>query len=106
MRPVTVSGEPGPRYLPDIAYDANRNVMVLFGGGDPSGTTLYDDTWEFDGTSWRKITASSPAPGAEAMHHGMQVPYVMYQGDLRAELAGEEITQDRVLANFFERTRA
>jgi ribose transport system ATP-binding protein len=32
--------------------------------------------------------------------------YVMYRGDLRAELAGEEITQDRVLANFFERTRA
>lgn len=30
----------------------------------------------------------------------------MYRGDLRAELAGEEITQDRVLANFFERTRA
>jgi ribose transport system ATP-binding protein len=32
--------------------------------------------------------------------------YVMYRGDLRAELAGTEITQDRVLANFFERTRA
>ena len=32
--------------------------------------------------------------------------YVMYRGDLRAELAGAEITQDRVLANFFERTRA
>jgi ribose transport system ATP-binding protein len=32
--------------------------------------------------------------------------YVMYRGDMRAELAGAEITQDRVLANFFERTRA
>jgi ribose transport system ATP-binding protein len=32
--------------------------------------------------------------------------YVMYRGDLRAELAGEQITQDRVLAHFFERTRA
>jgi ribose transport system ATP-binding protein len=32
--------------------------------------------------------------------------YVMYRGDLRAELKGAEITQDRVLANFFERTRA
>lgn len=31
--------------------------------------------------------------------------YVMYRGDLRAELAGEQITQDRVLASFFERTR-
>jgi len=32
--------------------------------------------------------------------------YVMYRGDLRAELEGAQITQDRVLANFFERARA
>ncbi len=32
--------------------------------------------------------------------------YVMYRGELRAELEGSEITQDRVLANFFERTQA
>jgi ribose transport system ATP-binding protein len=32
--------------------------------------------------------------------------YVMYRGDMRAELEGGEITQDRVLANFFERARA
>jgi len=32
--------------------------------------------------------------------------YVMYRGDMRAELQGAEITQDRVLANFFERARA
>lgn len=32
--------------------------------------------------------------------------YVMYRGDLRVELKGEQITQDRVLAHFFERTRA
>ena len=32
--------------------------------------------------------------------------YVMYRGELRAELAGAEITQDRVLGHFFERRRA
>jgi ribose transport system ATP-binding protein len=32
--------------------------------------------------------------------------YVMYRGELRAELQGNQITQDRVLANFFERTQA
>ncbi|HML06712.1 MAG TPA: sugar ABC transporter ATP-binding protein [Xanthobacteraceae bacterium] len=32
--------------------------------------------------------------------------YVMYRGELRAELAGSQITQDRVLANFFERAQA
>jgi ribose transport system ATP-binding protein len=29
--------------------------------------------------------------------------YVMYRGELRAELAGAEITEDRVLSHFFER---
>jgi ribose transport system ATP-binding protein len=32
--------------------------------------------------------------------------YVMYRGELRAELAGAQITQDQVLANFFERAQA
>jgi ribose transport system ATP-binding protein len=32
--------------------------------------------------------------------------YVMYRGELRAELEGSQITQDRVLANFFERAHA
>jgi ribose transport system ATP-binding protein len=32
--------------------------------------------------------------------------YVMYRGEQRAELEGAQITQDRVLANFFERTQA
>ncbi len=31
--------------------------------------------------------------------------YVMYRGEIRAELEGPQITQDRVLANFFERTQ-
>ena len=32
--------------------------------------------------------------------------YVMYRGELRVELEGSQITQDRVLANFFERAHA
>ena len=32
--------------------------------------------------------------------------YVMYRGEQRAELEGAQITQDRVVENFFERTQA
>ncbi len=32
--------------------------------------------------------------------------YIMYRGELRAELAGAEITEDRVLSHFFEREAA
>ena len=46
---------PSARYLTDVAYDLRRNVLVLFGGGARDSATLYDDTWEFDGSSWRRI---------------------------------------------------
>jgi hypothetical protein len=43
-----------PRYLPAVAFDARRSVLVVYGGGDPAGMTLYSDTWEYDGTRWRR----------------------------------------------------
>lgn len=53
--PQTSSPDPGARLLTDIAYDEMRNVMVMFGGTNATGTTLFDDTWEFDGTRWRRV---------------------------------------------------
>ena len=50
--PLSLSGEPGQRYLADVAYDERRNVMVLFGGG--TDTSVLGDTWEFDGKVWQK----------------------------------------------------
>ena len=47
--------EPGARYLPAAACDSRRRVLVLFGGGDPAGTALLADTWEFDGAAWRRV---------------------------------------------------
>jgi hypothetical protein len=47
---------PGSRYLPAIAYDPQRQVTVLFGGGDPATDQLLSDTWEFAVTTgWRRI---------------------------------------------------
>ena len=45
---------PSGRLLTDAAYDERRNVLVLFGGTDMAGT-MFSDTWEFDGTTWRRI---------------------------------------------------
>lgn len=46
---------PSPRYLPAVAYDPIRRVLVLFGGGSVTGMNLYADTWEYDGTLWREL---------------------------------------------------
>lgn len=48
---------PGPRYLPGVAYDADRQVTVLFGGGNPATDGLLSDTWEYSPSSgWRRIS--------------------------------------------------
>ena len=43
-----------PRFLPAVAFDPVRRILVLFGGGATTGTSLYSDTWEFDGTRWQR----------------------------------------------------
>lgn len=52
---------PGARYNHAMAFDASRGRVVLFGGGNPNeiGSTFFpsgfDDTWEWDGTTWSKL---------------------------------------------------
>jgi hypothetical protein len=55
---------PSGRTRPAMAYDAGRGVTVLFGGFNNGGgitPVAYNDTWEWNGTSWQQIaTATSP----------------------------------------------
>lgn len=78
------SGGPKPRWPGALAYDAARSRTVLFGGVTPgSPTTLFADTWEWDGSSWSLATAAvSPAPrGAAAMaHDGARGRTVLFGG--------------------------
>ena len=53
---LPTSGSPGARYLTAMVYDPDRQVTVLFGGGDASSNGLYDDTWEYSvATGWRRV---------------------------------------------------
>lgn len=52
--PLAAAGGPRARYLPGVAFDARRRVLVVFGGGDPSSDALFSDTWEFDGAAWHQ----------------------------------------------------
>lgn len=40
---LTASGSPGTRYGSSAVYDTTDNVMILFGGGNGSGS--FNDTW-------------------------------------------------------------
>ncbi|HAV60773.1 MAG TPA: hypothetical protein DCY13_00210, partial [Verrucomicrobiales bacterium] len=77
-------GSPGDRAGHSMAYDIHRDVTVFFGGDIPGGGPehYFNETWEYDGTLWRKITITGPVPPKRAM----------------AAMAYDEIARHMVLA--------
>jgi len=63
----TQSGTSGPsaRHGHAMAWDPQRNVVVLFGGAGPPGgggpDQMSDETWEWDGT-WHRVGGLVPPP--------------------------------------------
>ena len=53
---------PSPRYFQGMAHDGRRGVIVLFGGFNQGN--LFEDTWEWDGSSWKQAAAPGPSPRA------------------------------------------
>ncbi|MFY9343493.1 MAG: kelch repeat-containing protein [Planctomycetota bacterium] len=54
---------PSPRSGAAMTYDAARNVCVLFGGSNLTITSVNDDTWEWNGTTWVLRTPLVRPPG-------------------------------------------
>ncbi len=67
----TPATSPPVRYGAGLAFDAQRQRVVLFGGStklNQAGGVMgddFDDTWEWDGTTWaeRQLTGPRPAAG-------------------------------------------
>ena len=58
---ITTTNSPQGRYTHGFAYDSGRQVAVLF-GGDNTGYSRLNDTWEYDGTDWQQADpVQSPA---------------------------------------------
>jgi hypothetical protein len=55
---------PAPRKWPAAAYDSHRAVVVLHGGREGEGRSgaSLDDTWIWDGQSWRQAQVEGPSP--------------------------------------------
>ncbi len=56
---------PSARAGHEMAYDAARGEVVLFGGHDGA---YRDDTWVWNGTSWTEKTGLATKPGARSWH--------------------------------------
>lgn len=95
-----VSSEgPGPRTFPAMAYDHLRRVVVLFGGNrvlfgrSQDENRFLNDTWEWDGHSWRQTKVVGPSPRAEAAiaFDGKRGRMVLFGGHNRSGIAGSRL---------------
>jgi len=50
---IDTPNSPPPRIWHGMAYDSNRQVVVVYGGEGESGNLF--DTWEYDGSTWTQI---------------------------------------------------
>ncbi|MBE2197368.1 MAG: hypothetical protein IAE79_02080 [Anaerolinea sp.] len=90
-KPVqSVENAPPARVFHQMIYDSRRHVVVLFGGDvllakpDAEDEVYFDDTWEFDGKTWKEIKTTIAPP--ERRGHGMMYDayrdvVVMYGGE-------------------------
>lgn len=71
---------PSARYYHCMAYDANRGVVVMFGG--QTSSSRMSDTWEWDGYLWtqRTPTTRPPARSQAAMVYDTQRKKVLLFG--------------------------
>jgi hypothetical protein len=59
---VTPAGaSPAPRMRHALVHDGLRHRTVLFGGRNDAGD-LFQDTWEWDGSTWTEVTPAGPSP--------------------------------------------
>jgi hypothetical protein len=67
-----------------MAYDENRDRIVLFGGAqDVSTLAYYQDTWEWDGTDWTVVPVACPPPargGATLAYDQAKQKVLMFGG--------------------------
>jgi len=57
---------PSARTGAPMAFDRQRNVAVLFGGRQPSGSVILGDTWEWNGSTWQQRFPVVSPPNREA----------------------------------------
>lgn len=52
--------QPSSRQLHRMVFDRGRGVTMLYGGWLASASTVFDDIWEWDGTTWTMSENAGP----------------------------------------------
>jgi len=85
---------PDPRSGHQLAFDAERKQVVLF-GGRAAGSALRDDTWVYEGDGWTQVADTGPAA---RFGHGLAYD----SGRKRVVLFGGEVADGSVRGDTWE----
>lgn len=67
---ISTAASPSSRYIHGMAFDSARNVTVLF-GGDHTGSSRLNDTWEYNGSNWTQVITPQSPPGRVSIDQTM-----------------------------------
>jgi hypothetical protein len=86
----TAPGDPQPRSFPGMATDQQGGVLMF--GGSGSGSTVFNETWEWSGAWTKKNIALAPPARAMALmaYDSACKLVVLYGGELQT---GQNLTQ-------------
>ena len=86
---ATPAASPTGRAQASIVWDSFRDVAVMYGGGNTSlfGGPSIDQTWEYDGATWTRITTVN-SPG------GLALPRIQAVSDVLAAFGWRGARQD------------
>jgi len=76
-----LTGAPAARVNESLEYDPAIGKIVLFGGRSPS--SVFSDTWEFNGTAWKSAGAATPnSTNTPAQRYNAPLVYSATRGEL------------------------
>lgn len=59
----TPSNNPADRWRMGLTWDGADSYVLMFGGTNNVGSTIYSDTWSFSAGTWTKLNVSGSPPG-------------------------------------------
>jgi hypothetical protein len=81
----TAPAGPPARAEHEMTYDAASGGVLLYGGID--GTNVDDDTWSYDGATWREIAPTGPGGRAFPLFVGTGASVLLFGGENGGYLA-------------------
>jgi hypothetical protein len=96
-QPLTPGVRPGARAGASLAYDRKHRILVLWGGGEPTGglsAAVSGDTWAFNGSTWHQLPTGPARIRSSLVFDPRISSFVTFGGSSPTGVTGDTWTFD------------